>query len=233
MRMKNNNKIFYKSEHSDYDEFAANFLYEKFTELQSRQKKVNIALSGGSTPLPILELLKNTNLNWSQFAFFMVDERCVSLSDPQSNYGNISRVFFKNIASQSYSMVEDGADFTDSIIRYSEKLNSELKFNKDIPAFDLILLGMGDDGHTASLFPNTEALLETEKIVVKNRIPALNSERITLTYPLLENAREAIVLIKGKVKCEIMREMYAKKAKHYPMYKLITSSLPMKWIYTE
>ena len=232
--MKNKETIFYKTIASDYNEYAAGLLLLKFQELQKRKDKIYIALSGGTTPMPILEIVRKADLNWNQFSFFMVDERCVPLSHEHSNYNNINESFLKHIASRNYSMIREGLDIDESIRFYNKALLSELNVNKDgIPVFDLILLGMGEDGHTASLFPNTEALMEQKEFTVRNYVPQLESDRITLSYPILKNAEEAIVLAKGSKKGEILDELYASEATQYPMYELVRSGLKMNWIISE
>jgi 6-phosphogluconolactonase len=97
------------------------------------------------------------------------------------------------------------------------------------PVFDFVLLGMGEDGHTASLFPNTEALEERLKFVTANFVSPLDSHRITLTYPVIQNAREAIVLIKGKRKIQILDEIYNSETM-YPIHELVKSNLKLSWI---
>ena len=94
-----------------------------------------------------------------------------------------------------------------------------------MPVFDLILLGIGDDGHTASLFPETKGLYESEKGVIKNNVPQLNTERITLTYPVILNASKIIILAKGSIKNEILKEIKVGNGDHYPIAKIINSNV--------
>ena len=86
----------------DFESYSAEFLYKTLKTLSENKKNISIALSGGSTPLPILSLLKDYELNWEYFNFFMVDERNVPNSNPSSNFGNIEKVFFKSISSFGY-----------------------------------------------------------------------------------------------------------------------------------
>jgi 6-phosphogluconolactonase len=92
---------------------------------------------------------------------------------------------------------------------------------------------MGEDGHTASLFPKTKALDESKKNVVKNYVPQLDTYRISLTYPIIKEAKEAIVLIRGKRKREIVNELYSTEVPKYPIYELVQSDLNLSWIITE
>lgn len=232
--MKHKESIFYRCKESNFNDFAANFLTKKFKDLEAKDRKINVALSGGSTPIPIFRILKDAEINWQQFNFFMVDERCVPLDDERSNYNNINQVFLKYIRANSFSMVKKDSETSEAVTSYSESLLSNLMLSDNgIPKFDLILLGMGEDGHTASLFPNTEALEEKEKLVVTNYVPQLNTNRITLTYPVLKNAEEAIVLIKGTKKNAIIDQLHASHASQYPMYELVNSELKLNWILSE
>lgn len=229
-----NNKqpeIFYSKE-VDFNEFASTILFEKLKQLESNNLcKINIALSGGTTPLQILEILKTKKLNWSNFNFFMVDERVVSIDDDLSNYGNISKIFFSSIESSSFSMIQNGISLSESIAIYKQNIvNNVIVDNTGFPRFDLILLGMGDDGHTASLFPNTNALFELNELVVLNKVPQLNTERITLTYPIIINSKEVIILVKGESKRKIIKELYTSKSQNYPILKIIQSNLNLKWV---
>lgn len=234
MKMKHKDPIFYRCKESSFNEFAADLLTKKFKDLQTKERKINVALSGGSTPIPIFKVLKDTDINWEQFNFFMVDERCVPLDDERSNYNNINQAFLKHISANSFSMVKEDCETSEEIDRYTEDLLSNLELSANgIPKFDLILLGMGEDGHTASLFPKTEALNEKSQLVVKNYVPQLDTFRITLTYPVLKNAEEAIVIIKGTKKNAIIDELYASEASQYPMYELVNSELILNWILSE
>ncbi|MDB9980174.1 6-phosphogluconolactonase [Ulvibacter sp.] len=223
--MKNNfkQKIIKQKE---FDLFSAEFLYNVLKKLSKNKKNISIALSGGSTPLPILGLLKDYKLNWEYFNFFMVDERNVPTSNPSSNFGNIEKVFFKNINSKSYSMKSENYSIEDCANNYENLICSKILLGKNgMPVFDLILLGVGDDGHTASLFPDTKGLNESEKGVIKNNVSQLNTERITLTYPVILNASKIIILAKGPAKNKILKEIKTGKGNHYPITRIINSNV--------
>lgn len=213
-----------------YDAFAAKWLNDRLKSLLDKKDKICIGLSGGSTPLPILEKLRECDLNWENIVFFMVDERIVDLDDVESNYGNINKVFFEHIPSRAYTMIESKDLINESIQHYKENLSQEVKRINEIPAFDLILLGMGDDGHIASLFPGTEALNETTEFIVKNHVPQLKKDRLTLTYPVLLNASEVAILIKGDDKKCIFDELYSSKKTTYPISKISQSNIQLTWL---
>ncbi len=210
----------------EFDAFSAKFLYSTLKSLSRNKKKISIALSGGSTPLPILGLLKDFNLNWKYFNFFMVDERCVTISSSSSNYGNIKKVFLRYVKSNAHPIINDNDSIDQCVSNYEKLLYSEIPSRKNnIPIFDLILLGMGDDGHTASLFPNTKGLHENKKVVIKNSIPKLNTNRITLTYPIILNASKIIIFVKGKAKYKILKEIVMGRGDQYPIDRIIKSNI--------
>ena len=215
----------------DYGSAAADYLEKVIAEACNTKEKVCIALSGGSTPLPILRELKERDLNWEQLHFFMVDERTVPLDDPESNFGAISEVFFNHISSKCYSMVKEDKSTKEAIKNYESLMKDLMSFNTDgFPVFDLILLGMGDDGHTASLFPGTLALEENNKIVVENKVPQLGTTRITLTYPTIISAEKIVVLIKGESKKKIYNEIHSKAETRYPIHKIVLEREDLIWI---
>lgn len=216
----------------NFNELVSDFLFNKIAELvMLSNEDVNIGLSGGTTPLPILFLLKEKKIDWKRINFFIVDERCVPIDSKESNFGNLSNYFLDFIPSKKESMILTGYSYLESVHKY-EKVVFEMvpSGENGLPKFDLILLGMGDDGHIASLFPNTEALYENEKIVVINEVSKLNSKRITVTYPLLLNAKELIIIVKGKEKEKIINELYSDNSTEYPVLRIVKSHKNLKWL---
>lgn len=225
MKVKNNFKQIISKE-KEFDSFSAEFIYNTLNTLSENKKNISIALSGGSTPLPILSILKEYKLNWEYFNFFIVDERNVSISSSSSNYGNIEKVFFRYLNSSNHSMINDNLSIEKCVVIYEKLLCSKIPLGENnLPIFDLLLLGFGDDGHTASLFPGTKGLNESKKGVMKNSVPQLNTERITLTYPVILNASKIIILAKGSAKDEILKEIKMGKGEHYPIARIINSNV--------
>jgi 6-phosphogluconolactonase len=223
--MKNNYKQNILKE-KEFDSFSAEFLHNTLKTLSENKKNISIALSGGSTPLPILSILKEYKLNWENFNFFMVDERNVPTSNSSSNFGNIEKVFLRDVNSSCYPMINGNYSIEKCAINYEKLLCSKIPLGENsLPIFDLILLGIGDDGHTASLFPDTKGLNESKKVVIKNSVPQLNTERITLTYPVILNASKIIILAKGAAKDEILKEIKMGKGDHYPIARIINSKV--------
>ncbi|WP_159950335.1 6-phosphogluconolactonase [Polaribacter septentrionalilitoris] len=211
-------------------ESTIKLIVEKFQLIISSKQKVNIALSGGTTPIPILKELAKYDLNWSQFNFFLVDERCVPINERESNFGNINKVFFSKIKANSFSVVKENKTYEECSIAYENLIKEKVEITKNgFPIFDLIFLGMGTDGHTASLFPETKGLNEKNKIVFLNKVPQLNTSRITFSYPLLFNAKEIIVLVSGEGKDEIIKEIYSNSSNKYPISVIAYQHKNLKW----
>jgi 6-phosphogluconolactonase len=196
------------------------FAAEKFVEIanQSIEKrgKFTVVLAGGSTPKSLYKLLSSEKfkdrLDWSKVFFFLGDERNVLPDNEESNFRMANENLFKPLAIRRFQVfywntelsdVEQIAKNYDALIQIFFGLDE----NEGVIDFDLVLLGMGDDGHTASLFPNTNALHETEKIAMANWVEKLNDWRFTLTFPAINNARNVIFLISGKNKAETVKEV--------------------------
>lgn len=211
-------------------ENVSNKILELFQALALKKDIVTIALSGGSTPIPIFKKLAAYDINWEKFQFFLVDERCVPIDSDESNFGNLHKAFFSKISAKSFSMVKENTSFLDCAKDYEKLLLQIVEISdNEIPTFDVIFLGMGNDGHTASLFPETEGLKEHNKLVFLNKVPQLNTYRITFSYPLLFNAKEIIVLASGVKKCEIIEEIYATSTNNYPISKIAYEHKNLNW----
>ena len=182
-----------------------NFAADKFIELANaaiaERGKFIVALAGGSTPKELYKLLATKNLAWEKVLFFFGDERNVPIDSDESNYKTANETLFKplNINPNNIYRWQTELDTPEKIAAdYAEKVNNFA------PKFDLILLGIGNDGHTASLFPHTAALHEIEKSAVENWVEKLNAWRFTLTFKTVNNARNIIFLVKGDDKAEVL-----------------------------
>jgi 6-phosphogluconolactonase len=203
------------------DEFvveSSKILKTIINDLLLEDNTINIALSGGSSPLPIYEALSTQNLDWNRINFYLVDERCVSTKSEQSNFYNISKSLFNSIPSNYFSMVENDLTYKQAAINYEKLIKKNVRIVNKLPQFDLILLGMGIDGHTASLFPNTEALNNNQDLVVLNPVPQLRTERITMTFPLILNAKKIVLIANGEEKKMVLNNLFNN---NYPISKII------------
>jgi 6-phosphogluconolactonase len=209
-------------------------LGEAIAELShGEQEPVTIALSGGSTPKALYEKLGEAPLfervAWHRLELFFSDERAVPPDDAQSNYGLAARTLLSKIPSPTHRMVAESGEAE----AYEHLIRSHIdKRRGDVPVFDLILLGLGDDGHTASLFPGTRALEERERLVVMNEVPQQNTRRMTFTYPLINAADRVWVLISGSEKRDMVARCRAARAlgEHpYPILRVVPTDGELVW----
>lgn len=167
-----------------------------------------IALSGGSTPKALYERLAScaSRTEFARWRVFFGDERCVAPDHPDSNFGMARGVWLsKTAVGAVYRVSGEARDPAAAATEYEHDLERE--FKPDAPRFDLVLLGMGADGHTASLFPGTTALQEKSKLVVATHVAKLNSHRITFTAPLINAARCVMFMVAGADKATAVREV--------------------------
>jgi 6-phosphogluconolactonase len=174
-----------------------------------------VALSGGSTPRALYALLASDQFQpqvpWPQVHVFWGDERCVPPDHSESNYRMAREALLDAVPipiQNIHRMPGEYADHTRAATEYEQTLKTffEVPAGK-VPRFDLILLGMGDDGHTASLFPGTAALAEQERWVTANYVEKLATHRLTLTVPVINHAANVVFLISGESKASVLREV--------------------------
>ena len=190
------NRISYPK--SQFPHSAANHVANQLIKSLKKKNSINVALSGGTSPLPVYEALKGFSIDWKRISFFLVDERSVPVTDSQNNFGNINKAIFEHIPCKAYC-VHDGTTPPEiSAAEYEAVLLKNIPIANGHVQFDLILLGMGLDGHIASLFPKNKALNEVSKAVVHTYVNQLNSTRISLTLPIINNAFRRILLIDSK-----------------------------------
>mgnify|MGYP003684934417 FL=1 len=192
-------KIIFKTPNALASAFA-----EQLVNLASDKEVIHVALSGGSTPKLLFEILATTykNNDWSRLRFYWGDERCVSPDDSESNYLMAKKLFFDpaNIASKHIFRVLGENDPRQEAERYGNLLYKSLPIVNDLPCFDLIYLGMGEDGHTASIFPHEMELMTHQEVCAVATHPTSGQKRVTLTGPVINNARSVVFLITGTAK---------------------------------
>lgn len=170
-----------------------------------------IALSGGSTPKQMGAILARepyrSRVPWDGVHLFWGDERFVPLGSPESNAGEAKRGFLDLVPiphENVHPWNTDAETSDEAAEQYEREIRKVLGSLTGIPRFDLVLLGMGDDGHTASLFPSTTALTATGLLAVSNFVPKLGADRLTLTAPMLDAGREILFLVGGPGKARTL-----------------------------
>ena len=179
--------------------------------------RFTVALSGGSTPKALYSLLAANYFNfaWNRVFLFFGDERHVPPTDPESNYRMVNESLLTKISIPSENVFRVPAENPDAVAAaadYEAQLRRFFALKPaDFPRFDCILLGIGPDGHTASLFPESPALDEQSRLVVANWVAKFNTHRITFTFPVLNHAAAVIFLASGADKADMLRHVLEDK----------------------
>ncbi len=208
-------------------EQISDFVIKKWLEISEKaiekRGQFSVALSGGNTPVALYQRLAGAGeiSTWNRTHVFLVDERFVPFKDKESNYRMISRTLLSHIeipGKNVHPVSTSENTPQDSAVKYEEDLRSFFKTKQgEFPGFDLILLGIGEDGHTASLFSDAPALNETERLAVAVSPPDKSGkERITLTFPVINNADNIFFLICGSNKAVVVDEILQKKNTELP-----------------
>jgi len=188
----------------------------------AQQGRFAVALSGGTTPRGVYSLLARVHkaLPWQKIFVFFGDERHVPPDDPESNYRMAAESLLTKVAIPAENVYRVPAESpADSAAdQYERQIRTFFQLQGSAwPRFDLIFLGIGDDGHTASLFPGTDALKEMSRLVVANWVEKFRTYRITFTYPVLNHAAEVLFLVSGAGKGQILREILTpSRGQRYP-----------------
>ena len=218
---------------------AAEEVVRTANEAVAQRGRFTIALSGGSTPKSLFNLLATnarTALPWDRMFFFWGDERHVSPNDPDSNYRMAEETMLSKIpvaAGNVFRIAAENPDAAAAAEAYEQTLRKFFALESGrFPRFDLILLGMGPDGHTASLFPSTAALQEKSRLVVANWVDKLKASRLTLTLPVLNAARCVAFLVSGTDKASVLRAVLEENvpAEQYPSKLVRPSDGKLIWL---
>lgn len=173
-----------------------------------------VALSGGSTPKQMGALLAKepyrSRIPWEQVEIFWGDERCVPLASTDSNAGEAMRGYLDHVGiprENVHPWLTNPKASRLAAAEYAAAMRAAFGQETGVPRFDLVLLGMGDDGHTASLFPHTAALNETTDLAAANFVPKLDADRLTLTRPVLNAGRQIVFLAGGPGKADMLEQV--------------------------
>ena len=216
---------------------AADFILERARQAIGERNEFRIALSGGNTPRPVYARLATIahDLPWDLVRITFSDERCVPPDDPESNFRMAWETLLAPAGVPEKSILRMRGEIDPEIAaqQYEEHLDFMARQRSEpIYRHDLILLGLGDDGHTASLFPGTAALEETTGRVVANFVPKLNAWRLTFTFPLINQARHVLFLV-GATKSPRLIERVLEGDRQLPSARVDPSAGDVTWMIGE
>ena len=216
---------------------ASNFLLDLAHQALAERNEFRIALSGGNTPRPVYSELARLgrDLPWERILITFSDERCVPPEDEQSNFRMARESLFVPAHVPEKSIMRMRGEIEPQMAAQQYQDDLELlatQRGEQTYRHDLILLGVGDDGHTASLFPDTAALGETTQRVVANFVPKLKSWRITFTYSMIDHARHVCFLVNAKKQPELIEKIINGDT-HYPAARVNPTNGRLTWILGE
>ena len=220
-------------------EAAAGFIAARASEAIAKRGLFTLALAGGGTPKPVYERLAMPDLagsiDWRRVHVFFGDERCVTPDDPQSNFRMAREALLSHVPiPEEHVHRIRGEDPPPLAADEAERSLRRVLPAGDIPSLDLVLLGLGDDGHTASLFPGTTAVGEPSRLVVANYVEKLSSWRLTFTAPLINAARSVVFLVEGAGKAAALEAVLEGPftPERLPS-QLIRPASPLRWFVDE
>jgi len=212
-----NIRYFVEADAATLAQRAAQHIVEVIGEAVEARGRARIAISGGSTPRAAFELLAHSNhpwhrrMPWDRLELYWVDERAVPPDDAASNYRMTREALLDHVSlrPEQIHRIEGELEPEVAAARYESELRNSFRLEgAETPRFDLILLGMGADGHTASIFPHTDAVHEMSRLVAANHVPQLDTWRITLTWPVINAASSVCFLIAGADKASVLQEVF-------------------------
>lgn len=196
---------------------TAQHVVEQAERAVAARGRARIAISGGSTPKTAFALLADptqpwlTRMPWAKLDLWWVDERCVPPDHPDSNYRMTREAMLDHVplAASQIHRIEGELEPETAAARYESEMRNCFRLEgAEMPRFDVVALGMGPDGHTASLFPHTQALFELGRLAVANHVEAKDSWRVTLTWPVINRASHVFFLVAGADKAQILKDVW-------------------------
>jgi 6-phosphogluconolactonase len=196
---------------------AAQYFADSIRAAAGAHGKARIAISGGNTPKRTFELLADSSayyreqIPWDKLELYWVDERCVAPDQPDSNYRMTREALLDHVplSPSQIFRIQGELDPQAAAAQYEFDIRKSFRLEgAEIPIFDLVALGMGPDGHTASLFPHTEGLHELMRIAIANHVVQKETWRVTLTSPVINRARDVFFLIEGADKVDALKQVF-------------------------
>jgi 6-phosphogluconolactonase len=218
---------------------AVEFIVNASNQAIERRERFSLVLSGGGTPTPVYRALSEAEnagrIDWFRTHVFWGDERAVPPDHPNSNYGMAKQALLDHLPLplEHIHRIPGELPPEEAAARYQQQI--ERYFEGQEQRFDIVLLGLGADGHTASLFPESEALSEEQLWVAANYAPSQQAWRITLTYPAILSARQILFLVSGAGKAEVVKQIIQQPdlAAHFPTARIASQHQELTWILDE
>jgi 6-phosphogluconolactonase len=225
---------------NELSQFAANSFTEIANQSIAKHGRFLVALSGGSTPMQLYKLLGDSfhdTVDWSRAHFFWGDERCVPVDDAENSYGQTKKVLFDkiNIPDENIHRVLSELEPDSAAKEYAKTLSIFAEPPLAWPRFDLTLLGMGDDGHTASLFPNSPVDVDSPTLAVTANYQGRPANRVTLTPKVLNSSRNILFLVSGKSKAATLSKIFSDNymPAELPVQRIVPEDGSLTWLIDE
>jgi 6-phosphogluconolactonase len=206
----------------------------------SVQERFNIVLSGGNSPIELFQKLSRKyaeTMDWERIHFWWGDERCVSPKNENSNYKQAYDFMISQISipAENIHRIKGENNPEEEAVRYAKEIKENINYRGENPVFDLVLLGLGEDGHTASIFPDEIELFEDERICAVSIHPLTGQKRITITGRVLNNANRVFFLVTGANKSQRISEIMNddEAAKLLPAYYISPTNGELIWFIDE
>jgi len=219
---------------SKWVQTAADLIIEQAQAAIQTRGSWSLVLSGGGTPKPVYQALvtRKDEIDWKNTFIFFGDERCVPPDHPESNYRMAKETFLDNVPIEQQNIFRMIGEITPDSAAQDYQGMIDAHFYKAEKCFDTILLGLGDDGHTASLFPGEPALKEDNAWVTPSQNPHTQTDRITLTFPAINAARSIIFLVSGENKAGVIANVIhnSTESPDYPAKRVTGTNTAPTWV---
>jgi len=221
-------------------QYAANSFIETANQSIAKQGRFLVALSGGNTPMQLYKLLGDSfhdKVDWTHVHFFWGDERCVPVDDAGNSYGQAKKVLFDkiNVPDENIHRVLSELEPDSASKEYARTLKVFSEPPLAWPRFDLVLLGMGEDGHTASLFPNSPVNVDSPTLAVTANYQDRPANRVTLTEKVLNSSRNVMFLVSGKSKAAALSKVFSDNYMpiELPVQRIVPEDGSLTWLIDE
>jgi len=227
-------EIIYTSSFAEFGKVIAKQIVSSAVRCIESNDQFFMAVPGGSTPISVFSTLTQKKyqkaIDWSKVHVFWVDERCVPRDHKDNNYKSCFDLWLNRCSKVQSHRIRGWLEPDSAAEEYNNRIRELLNRNNHFPQFDLIFLGIGEDGHVASIFPNSSLIGEDERLVADTFVQSLNTNRITMTLPLLNNARNRVIGIIGDKKKKIFAEIMNSQLNDYPVTNLLLAESKDMWV---